>query len=266
MSIETKSLAASALLWKCWQDGAAIEALPEPLRPKNREEGYAIQARVMGHTTKPLYGWKIAATSVAGQKHINVDGPLAGRIIAERVIAGGHDVKLGANRMRVAEPEFAFRMAETLTPQDAEYAEEDVKLAIGSMHPAIEIPDSRYCDFTKVGAAQLIADDACAHQFYLGPEVTADWRSANLAAHKVTGTIAGRRGRNFKHEGSGANVLGSPLVALTWIANELSRLGVGLHAGEVVSTGTCIVPLPLAEGDVAIADFGAFGRLSLQFH
>ena len=32
-----------------------------------------------------LFGWKIAATSSSGQKHIGVSEPLAGRIFKEKV-------------------------------------------------------------------------------------------------------------------------------------------------------------------------------------
>jgi 2-keto-4-pentenoate hydratase len=257
--------AASDELWDCWQAGTVIDGLPAPMWPADRAEGYAIQAQLMAHTAKPLFGWKIAATSAAGQKHINVDGPLAGRILAERVVAKGSDVKLGSNRMRVAEAEFAFKLAHDLPPRDADYSQAEVLAAIESLHPSIEVPDSRFSDFKKVGAAQLIADNACAHLFMKGPAVTADWRSMDLSTHKVVGTISGRRSRSLKHEGTGANVLGGPLIAMTWIANELSRIGVGLKAGEVVTTGTCVAPLPLHEGDIAIADFGVLGRVSLSF-
>ena len=255
--------AASDLLWRRWTDGTVIDALPEAMRPASRADGYAIQARLMAHTAKPLFGWKIAATSLAGQKHINVDGPMAGRILAERVMENGATVALGSNRMRVAEAEFAFRMARTLPPRATVYTQEEVLAAIDTLHPAIEVPDSRYADFTRVGAAQLIADNACAHLFMLGPAATgADWRAMDLAAHPVSGTIA-RRG--VRHDGKGANVLGGPLIAMTWMANELSRTGVGLSAGEIVTTGTCVVPLPLQEGDEAVADFGEFGRVGLKF-
>jgi 2-keto-4-pentenoate hydratase len=257
--------AASGTLWDCWQAGGVVDGLAAPMCPASRAEGYAIQALLMAHTSKPLFGWKIAATSTAGQKHINVDGPLAGRILAERVVPKGSDVHLGTNRMRVAEAEFAFRMARDLPPRALDYGQDEVVAAIDTMHPAIEVPDSRYADFTTVGAAQLIADNACAHQFALGAATTMDWRGIDLATHKVVGTISGRRGRSVKHEGTGANVLGGPLIAMTWIANELSRIGVGLKAGEVVTTGTCVIPLPLQEGDVVIADFGVFGRMSLSF-
>ena len=76
---------ASDLLARCWREGQVIDALPLPSRPVSRAEGYAIQAEIEALSEKPLFGWKIAATSVAGQKHIGVDGPLAGRLLAERV-------------------------------------------------------------------------------------------------------------------------------------------------------------------------------------
>ncbi len=56
---------------------------------------------------------------------------------------------------------------------------------VASLHPAIEVPDSRFADFTRAGAAQLVADNACAHQFVLGPPTEAEWRGLDLAAHLV---------------------------------------------------------------------------------
>ena len=160
--------AASRLLLDAWQQGRRIAALPEPLRPATRAEGYAIQAEVMALTSAPLFGWKIAATSTAGQQHIRVDGPLAGRLLAERVLPAGATVSIGHSLMACAEVEFAFRMGATLPPRDRPYATEEVLAAVDTLHPAIELPDSRYEDFTVVGAPQLIADDACADWFLLG--------------------------------------------------------------------------------------------------
>jgi 2-keto-4-pentenoate hydratase len=63
-------------------------------------------------------------------------------------------------------------------------------------------------------------------------------------------------------EGKGANVLGDPRAALTWLVNELSALQVTLAAGQVVTTGTCLAPLPIEPGDRFVADFGVLGRVS----
>jgi len=222
---------------------------------------HGIQARVEQRSAVPLFGWKIAATSVAGQAHIGVDGPLAGRLLAERARPSGADVRFGANYMKVAEAEFAFRMGQDLPPRATPYSIEEVLAAVATLHPAIEVPDSRYDDFVIVGAPQLIADNACAHDFVLGPAAPGTWRSINLSAHRVVGSVAGQ----LEREGVGVNVLGDPREALTWLVNELSQLNVPVRAGQVVTTGTCLVPLPIAPGDHVRCDFGALGVVDVSF-
>ena len=119
------------------------------MRPATRADGYAVQATLEARSAAPLYGWKIAATSKAGQAHIAVDGPLAGRLLRERVVENGGTLPFGANHMRVAEAEFAFRMERDLAPRATAYTVAEVLAAVDSLHPAIEIPDSRFNDFTR---------------------------------------------------------------------------------------------------------------------
>jgi 2-keto-4-pentenoate hydratase len=252
---------ASNALWTCWQQGDRIAALPDALRPRTREDGYAIQACLERRSAFPLFGWKIAATSKAGQAHIAVDGPLAGRLLREHVFEDGSRLRFGNNLMRVAEAEFAFRMAVDLPPRATRYTVDEVVAAVATLHPSIEVPDSRYSDFTVVGAAQLIADNACAHDFVLGVPSPDSWRSLDLAAHRVMGSVAGQ----LEREGIGANVLGDPREALAWLVNELSQLNLTLRAGQVVTTGTCLVPLPIAPGDRVTCDFGVLGTVGVSF-
>ena len=259
--LESARIAASDLLVACWEEGRRIDGLPDHLRPTTTLEGYAIQAELLRRTGSSLFGWKIAATSKAGQQHINVAGPLAGRILAKNVRAERSAISLQGNHMRVAEVEFAFKMKADLPARAMTYRVEEVKAATGTLHPAIEVPDSRFEDFTRVGAAQLIADDACAHLFVLGQATPASWRDYDLSQQLVKATMAAKS----DFQGTGANVLGDPLVALTWLVNELSDLGVGLQAGEVVTTGTCVAPIPVAPGDWISADFGPFGMIDISF-
>lgn len=250
------------LIWRHRQAGTRFETLPEALRPATRGEGYAVQACLEAESAAPLWGWKIAATSQAGQRHINVDGPLGGRILAEMVVPEGAPVPLAGNAMLVAEPEFVFRMASDLPPRAADYTQAEVMEAVAALHLGIEVPDSRFADFTKAGGPQLIADNACAHLFVLGAEAPALWRGLDLAQHRVACTVEGR----YVREGIGANVLGDPRIALTWLANELSRHGVTLRAGQYVTTGTCAVPLEIRPtGDAVTADYGALGRIAVRF-
>jgi len=251
---------AAATLWRNWQESGRIEELPQQCRPLDRAQGYAIQAKLADLSGQSVVGWKIAATSKAGQAHIHVDGPLAGRLLKNRVVESGSEIPLAGNLMRVAEAEFAFRFRRPLPKREEPYSASEVLEAVESLHPAIEVPDSRYVDYTVVGAPHLIADDACACWFLLGEPTNANWRDLVLAQHKVEGH------RNGKHacSGIGSNVLGDPLIALTWIANEVREFGDGLRAGEFVTTGTCLTPIPVDPGDHVRMDFGALGSIEAK--
>jgi 2-keto-4-pentenoate hydratase len=258
--LDKYQIEAARTLHDHWRAGTKLAGLEAPWRPNDRAEGYAIQRRIENHSSGRLFGWKIAATSEAGQRHINVDGPMAGRILPETLIPDGGTAKMAGNEMRVAEPEFAFRMAADLVPRSSAYTVKEVLGAVGTLHPAIEIPDSRFADFVSAGAAQIIADNACAHLFVLGAPTASNWRMLDLVEEKPVITLRGKR-----YTGHGKNVLGDPRIALTWLANELRELSVTLRAGQVVTTGTCHAPLPIQSGDLFQADFGLIGKCSVAF-
>ena len=255
---------ASDLFWTSWQQGMLIDEVASPLRPNTRAEGYAIQSLLEAHSATRLAGWKIAATSEAGQRHINVSGPLAGRILAERMFSHGATVSLAGNRMRVAEPEFVFVVGKTIDPRSKPYEVSEIMSHVADLRLGIEVPDSRFVSFTTVGEALLIADNACAHEYVLGPVVTAPWRDEDLSKRKVVATVNGPT-RRYEREGIGANVLSDPTVALTWLVNELSAYELSLHAGQFVTTGTCMVPLEVQPGDAVSVDYGNFGKIHCQF-
>ena len=264
MHDQDPALAAARLLWTCREAGTVVDALPPEMRPHDLAAAHAIQAALPAVAGGAVAGWKIAATSAAGQAHIQVDGPLAGRILDSFIHPVGASLSLAGNRMRVVEPEFAFRMGAPLPPRAAPYTVDEVLAAVASLHPAFELPDSRFNDFARAGMAQLIADDACCGRFAFGPAVKAAWRHADLAAHRVLADVRGADGVvRYTREGEGRALLGDPRLALTWLANELSALGIGLRSGDWASCGTCMVPLEVRPGDRVVADYGAFGRIEI---
>src|SRR5437762_10790244 len=90
--------AASKTLHDHWRAGTKFAGLDDKLRPRDRIEAYAIQTAIEQYSTDSLFGWKIAATSKAGQKHINVDGPMAGRILTETVIPDGGTASMAGTK------------------------------------------------------------------------------------------------------------------------------------------------------------------------
>jgi len=251
--------AASECLLGHWHLCTRLESLAPHLLPQHKQGAYQVQALIEKQSTQPLAAWKLAATSIAGQKHIGVSGPLIGRYIAERVVPSGRAIPFGNNGMKVAEIEFAFRFGDDLPLRTKPYSANEIFEAVASMHPAIEIPDSRFERFETVGEVSLIADNACAHWLCIGAAAPDDWRKLDLAAFAPTGQIRGKK----PIFGKGENVLSSPYAAMEWFVNEMSSLGIIAKAGQIVSTGTCLVPMPISPGDHVAGDFGPLGRVEV---
>jgi len=256
---------AAELIWANWVNNSKLEFLPDTCRPMTREEGYACQSMLPKVSGQKVIGWKIAATSSVGQAHINVNGPLAGRILSGQIFQDGDAVPSVGNWMQVAEPEMAFCLKSDLIARNLVYSEDEVMLAVESLHPSLEIPNSRFTKFTDAGEAQLLADNACAHHFILGPQAPEGWRNLDLSAHSVNANVISLDGKRWERTGSGSAVLGDPRKALTWLVNELSSQGISLYAGEFITTGTCMTPLELVTGDTVTADFGVLGKVALRF-
>jgi 2-keto-4-pentenoate hydratase len=252
---------AADFLWRTRIEQRRIEALPDPLRPRTLAEGYAIQDAMVASAAQPVAGWKIAATSKAGQAHIGVTEPLAGRLFKNFILEDGARLPAAPLHMKVMEAEFAFRMARDLPPRAAAYEQTEVCDAVAALHLAIEVPDARFEHFAEIGPAQIAADDAFASWFLLGRQVP-DWRRLDLSTQRVRAVNNGA----VAAEGSGANVLGDPRLALTWLANHLAQRGIGLKAGDLITTGTCITPPTIAPGDRVIAEFAGLGQVAVAFN
>ena len=255
------ALTAAQFLLAPWQTRSAIDAWPNGIQPVDRAGAYPVQNALFKATQGTHLGWKIAATSTAGQKHIGVSAPLAGRLMRERCHADGARVDVQRNRMRVAEAEFAFHMGrDVIAPHGHPLGLEDVLAAVSAVHLAIELPDSRFADFARMGEASLIADFACACDVVMGPQALVDVRSWDFAGHAVSVAIDGH---TVAH-GRGSNVLGDPRWALAWLAQELCDHGDHLRAGDWVITGTCVTPVPMAPGQHVRCDFGVLGAVGVQ--
>jgi 2-keto-4-pentenoate hydratase len=243
-----------------WLDRRHLESLPAHGRPSSRAEGYAVQA-LWPAIAGRVGGWKIAATSVAGQRHIGVSGPLAGPVFEQRLHANGATISLVANRMRVAECEVVFTFKRALDPRPQPWSRDEVIAQVAQVLPGIEVPDSRFLEFERAGEAQLLADCACCNDMVLGAAMTPDARLNTLASLAVVANM--RDGRRL--EGIGSDALGDPVEALRWFVNEMSAVGQRIEAHHFVTTGTCITPIPVEPGHAIHADFGWLGRMTVRF-
>ena len=249
--------AAAALLHVARTSATAMVALPEDCRPADVEEGRAIQEVWAATAGWEIAGYKIGCTSEHAQHMLGTDSPFPGRVFRPFVHDSPATIEDGMISMMV-EGEFAFRLGANLPARDRTYDRAEVEEAVAAVIPAIELIDTRFTEFVGVGVANLVADMGANGGLVMGTPVE-DWRAMDLAANPVSMSVAGE----VKASGTGADALGHPLNALTWLANDLSRRGFGLEAGMVVSTGTCTEVFPVAAGATAIADHGPLGRVEV---
>jgi 2-keto-4-pentenoate hydratase len=237
-------------IWAAWCSGERLATRPAL---DGVPAGMAVQDALRAHAGGS-YGWKLAATTAAGQAHVDVDGPLPGPLFTRFRREPGEVLASDHLHMRVVEAEFAYRLGADVEPGD------DVLAAVAGVHLAVEVPDSRFERFAEVGAAALLADAACAGRFVLGPELPG-WGELDLSTATTHLWINGE----LAASGSGGTVMGDPRTALAWLAAELPRHGHRLRAGDVVTTGTTTVPPTIGPGDEVRAVFDGLGEVPVAF-
>ncbi|MCB0062770.1 MAG: fumarylacetoacetate hydrolase family protein, partial [Caldilineaceae bacterium] len=197
--------------------------------------------------------------SKGAQEMLHVDGPLYGQMLSFSTHAAPAKLRRRAFTSCVIEAEFGFRIGADVPHAAQPYTATTIGPFIAAILPGIEIVNFRFVDWTVVGAPSIAADNAI-HGAWIYGEAVADWPQFDLATHQVALLV---NDKQFD-SGTGAAVLGHPLNALAWLANELPRHGKQLAGGDLVTTGVCMDVYFAEAGDRLCADFGALGKVELS--
>jgi len=240
-----------------------LEQLPGNLRPKDPEEGYQLQEMLhqeLNASLGPVSGHKIGCTTAVMQRYLNIPNPCAGGVFAKTVFQSPAVVPYGNFVVAGVECEMAVRLVADLSPLGTPFTAENVAAAVGEVMAGMEIVDARYVDYKQLDTPTLIADDFFDAGCVLGAPVR-DWRRLDLAALTGITWINGEEvGR-----GRGADVMGHPLEALAWLANNMAARGKILHAGEFIFTGSVVETKWLKAGDRVVMEITQLGRVEAQF-
>jgi 2-keto-4-pentenoate hydratase len=258
-----KILAAAQIIATARRNRAPLASLAPELVPGDEAEGYRIQRAVhdlLLPQTGSLVGYKIGCTSAVMQQYLDIPHPCAGGVFAKGVRDSGAKLRYGDYVRVGVECEIAVRLARSLSPGEGPFTAEWMMEAIEAYHPAIEIVDDRYVKWETMGAPTLVADDFFAAGCVLGKAVSRT-KAPDLLTVKgraiVNGKEAGR--------GTGADVLGHPHNALAWLANHLADEGKGLHAGQIVLTGSLVKTGWLDAGDSVKMELDGLGTVEAKF-
>jgi 2-keto-4-pentenoate hydratase len=243
------------------REGRQQSGLEARLVPADKDTAYRIARMVEEELGWAVAGWKIAAAKEEMQKLLRTDSPIYGRVFASHVRSSPTSVEHARQCSPIPEVEYMARLGADLPPRAKQYTVEEVTDAVASLHPGIELAECRFVhDAAFPPLPTILADGAGGGAICHGPAIE-DWRHRDIAGQEVVLSCNGVARR----KGTAADALDHPMAPLTWLANELSRTGIGLKAGQMISTGTLTGMLRPKAGETYVADFGPFGKVTASY-
>lgn len=217
----------------------------------SQADGYAVQKRVArelgwfpdGHPC----AWKLGGSPKTGPTTAPVpDNAVFGapwRVPADFAVGYG------------IEAELAVRLAHDL-PADVSAAE--IWQAIDTFHPCVELCDMRLEATQPLPVAVQLADQQLNRALIVGPGVAL----ATPPVWQQTRVQVLADGRCV-HDSLGGHPYGDPLNSLAWLARHAHREWDGLHAGDIIATGSWSGLYWAQAGETIHIDFSGFGVTDL---
>jgi len=255
---------AAEWLFRAHQARERFAPLPPELAPRDLAEAYLIQSEYVAlrsATRGNVTGYKIALTTPAMRAMVRVGDSIAGCMLDKTILRGNSSVRAADFVRLIVEFEIAFELAEDLPAIGAPYGRKRVAGAVAAVMPALELADDRGADYAILpgNALTLAADNAWNEGAVLGAPVR-DWKNINLTDLQAVATVNGAN----VGSGYGRDVMGHPLDALAWLANNLAARGLGLWRGDVVLTGSLVTSKFPKSGDLIRFEAGVLGAVELR--
>ena len=239
--------AASALV--AARKGSAIAGLPADATPQSEADSYQVQDAVIAKLGEKIGGWKVGISPVGGH--------FAAPIYASTVVPSPASLPARGFKIIGIECEIGFRFNKPLPSRPQPYTRDEV-LAAASLHPTIEVVDSRYQDFRSLDRLLVLADNFSNGALVYGAAASG-WEGMDLA-HPPIEVTADR-----KHFADCTGLrAGNPIELCVAAVNHASGRG-GIGVGTVITTGTHTGLIFTDPGVKIVADFGKLGRVEVSF-
>ena len=249
----------AARILEAQRTGQPIAPVREQWPGMTLDDAYDVQTAILVErleSGRRLVGRKIGLTSPAMQRQLGVDEPDFGWVLDDMVVDASRPVALDRFIDPKVEPELALRLGAPL--RGTGLTLDDARAAVGSVHAAMEIIDSRIADW-NIRLVDTVADNASCGAIVVGDALPI--AVEELASVECTLLVDGE----LRERGTGADVLGDPVAPLVWLANLLGERGVALEAGQYILTGSFTRALPANAGELVRAEFGDLGALDIEF-
>lgn len=232
------------------ETGVAAEPASSQGRSLDLDDAYRVQHAVLESRRgdSRVCGYKVAMRTPA----------LHGEVLSSDVVQEGEVIPVAAMVSPKIEAELGFVIGEPLSGDDLIVT--DVLRATEFLLPAFEVVDCRLVGGLDNQPADLIADNSMFAGMVLGgPPARVD--AMDVRGIEVTISVDG----NVVETGETGRGSVNPTHAVIALAAHLHRHGRQLNPGDVVLTGSCTTPVPVASGNHVTAVFAGFGHVSIAF-
>jgi len=246
---------------------------PASLQVKDLAQATQVQqalVRLKSNECGPTAGWKIALATPVMQQMVGLNAPIAGRLHQKQIVsAPAHTRQRDYGRLLI-EFEIAVRLSRDLPATQQPHTAVSVIDAVEAIAPAMEIADDRHADYSQLArlGLYLVTDNAWNEGAMLG-RFDKDWKRLLDAPLPHAQDGLGRlRGEVFINNasvggGHGRDLMGHPLQALAWLANEANARGEQLSAGDVCILGSLVSSKFPGQGDVLRFELEGFAPIEL---
>jgi 2-keto-4-pentenoate hydratase len=232
------------------RSGQPIAALPATARPQSEADSYAIQDAVLRLLGARIGGYKVGFSPQGGI--------FCAPIYASKVHASPARLPARSFHLIGIECEIGFRLSEALAQRAQPYGRDEV-LAAATLHPTIEIVDSRYQDFRSLDRLQVLADNFSNGALVYGAAASG-WQGMDLVHPPIAVTADGEPFADC----TGLRA-GDPIGLLLDLVNHVARVRGSVPAGTFVTTGTHTGMVFTKSGTQIAADYGPLGRVEISF-
>src|ERR1700730_5121566 len=211
-----------------------FKSLGPPDGPATISDAYDIQERYVALLRSEhgdTVGYKVGLTSAAMQAFCGIDHPIAGVVLARRVVPSGATVRRPDFGRLGLEFEIAVRIKSDVPVTGVPCTAEMIAPHVDGVCAAIEIVDDRSADYSNLDVLSLVADNSWNGGIVLS-EFATKWPDLEGVLGRAT------KDRVAIGEGHGRDILGHPFNSVAWLATQLVSRSVSLKAGQVVMTGS----------------------------
>lgn len=207
-------------------------------------EALKFQERFVGELSAklgPRVGYKVGLVTKETQKRYNVDGPVRGVLLRDMVLKDGAEIPSAFG----ARPLFEADLIVVVKDERINSAQTPLEAAqsLSELVAFIELPDALTDPSVTPSGSILVANNVGARLGVIGQRIplkpTREFVDALANMSLILTDQTGKELVNAKAK----VILGHPLNAVIWLAQDLAASGQKLKAGDFISLGSVAPPL-----------------------